>query len=861
MRTSAVVLFMASTACASTVYFTPLSDNTSGAPIVLTVSVEGAQMFNMVTMGVGASEPVDMSFQFNDAIPWVHTATYPNSSLTGMSSEIVLDAVLGLSPPVYGGPDMVLGTLTVRPTSPHPSAYCTISVNGLRDGLSGLWQDGNVDLAVGSYTVPEPATLSLLAMGGLFVLRRRKVSLRLPVLAGLCLLLSSAGVASADVLRMGGTRDPATGQWTGSGSLEFVTVGDPGNAGDSLVQFPDGTSGYGAVDYAYQMGKYDVTAAQYCEFLNAVAATDTYGLYNSSMASPPGPGLYTPVAGCGILRTGDPGSYRYTVDAAKANFPANFTSWGDAARFCNWLANGQPNGPQGPGTTENGSYTLDGAMSVADLLAVTRNPNATYVIPSENEWYKAAFYKGGGTNAGYWLYSTQSDSKPSNVLSSTGANNVNFYDGGYTNPSTYLTPVGYFAGSPGPYGTFDMGGDVWQWNEAVVRTTSPSRSVRGGAYFNYWDSLVASHRGSYGYPTLEVTGEGFRVALVPEPVTFSLFGLGGLLILWRPRMRVLPMLAAVCLLFFAVRPTSASVFDMGGTRNDRTGQWTGLASVEFVTVGDAGNAADSVTGYGAVGYSYKIAKYDVTAGQYCQFLNAVAASDPYGVYTLWMAPLNNLPYPAAGKFGIVQKGSSGTYTYSVTGDPNFPINYITWGDAARFCNWLANGQPTGPESKATTEAGSYDLNGAMTDAELMVVTQSAGATYVIPTADEWYKAAYYREGGTDAGYWLYPTQSDSCPSNIKSSSGTSNANYWHYNGSTGYTDPSNYLTAVGYFAGSPGPYGTFDQAGDVCQWNERAYGSTGRFVGGGAFSDGGNDSYLAMQAGHWGYNNPTNKLE
>ncbi len=80
---------------------------------------------------------------------------------------------------------------------------------------------------------------------------------------------------------------------------------------------------------------------------------------------------------------------------------------------------------------------------------------------------------------------------------------------------------------------------------------------------------------------------------------------------------------------------------MGGVRDPATGTWTGLASVEFVPVGDAGNAADPDTGYGAVGYEYNIGKYDVTAGQYCEFLNAVATkSDPYGLYNTNMNTAN-----------------------------------------------------------------------------------------------------------------------------------------------------------------------------------------------------------------------------
>ena len=105
--------------------------------------------------------------------------------------------------------------------------------------------------------------------------------------------------------------------------------------------------------------------------------------------------------------------------------------------FSNWLQNGQPTGPEGPGTTETGAYTLNGATTTAALMAVTRNPGATWFIPTEDEWYKSAYYKGGGPNAGYWPYPTQSDNTPSNMLPRTGTNNANFYG----LPGTVATPI------------------------------------------------------------------------------------------------------------------------------------------------------------------------------------------------------------------------------------------------------------------------------------------------------------------------------------------------------------------------------------------------------------------------------------
>src|SRR5258708_4804016 len=161
-------------------------------------------------------------------------------------------------------------------------------------------------------------------------------------------------------------------------TIALVPVGNPGNAADS--------TGYGAVGYSYSIGKYDVTTSQYTTLLNAVAATDAYGLWNVNMANP----FVMPTVG--IQRSGSSGSYSYSV-IGNGNVPVYYVSWGDAARFSNWLQNGQPTGAEGPGTTETGAYTLNGATSSAALMAVTRNPGATFFLPTENEWNKAAYYK------------------------------------------------------------------------------------------------------------------------------------------------------------------------------------------------------------------------------------------------------------------------------------------------------------------------------------------------------------------------------------------------------------------------------------------------------------------------------------
>ena len=369
--------------------------------------------------------------------------------------------------------------------------------------------------------VPEPATGTLLASAllglGAIYLRRRWAKATVQLLLA-AFLVASGVTAHADVFHMP----------SGQTSLQFVTVGDAGNAADP-------TQGYGNVRYTYQMGKYDVTVGQYCQFLNAVAKTDTYGLYLSGMA--------TAYPTLGITRSGSPGSYSYAVTGSYSqgvNCPMFDVAWEDAARFCNWLQNGQPTRAEGSGTTESGSYDLNGATSWQALDVVTRSSTATYVIPNENEWYKAAYYKGGGTNAGYWLYPTQSNTAPINTLPDAG-NHANFYDysstgnHGYTDPTNRLTPVGAFILSDGPYGTYDMGGDIAQCIEADTYDTPPN--WRGGAVNSpsyYLESYYVYQRN----PNYEDYGMGFRVASVPEPASLALLLAGGFCLLayaWRRR--------------------------------------------------------------------------------------------------------------------------------------------------------------------------------------------------------------------------------------------------------------------------------------------------------------------------------------
>ena len=242
-----------------------------------------------------------------------------------------------------------------------------------------------------------------------------------------------------------------------------------------------------------------MTNAQYAEFLNAKAASDPLGLYNTSMDSDATFG--------GITRSGVSGSYTYTVKGGFANKPVNYVSFYDSLRFANWLNNGQ-----GIGDTETGAYTLlGGTAEPSNSQTVARNGGANIFLTSENEWYKAAYYSAGG---GYFDYPTGTNSVIGCVAPGSDTGN----SANCCCAVQALTNAGAYAFSDSPYGTFDQGGNVAEWNEEIVSNEFGSyRGFRGG----YWDFNAVGLSSSVPYtggPTFESLFVGFRVAsLVPEP--------------------------------------------------------------------------------------------------------------------------------------------------------------------------------------------------------------------------------------------------------------------------------------------------------------------------------------------------------
>ena len=196
-------------------------------------------------------------------------------------------------------------------------------------------------------------------------------------------------------------------------TFDWVTVGDPGNACETQA-----TGCFGAVAETYRIGKFEVTSAQYVEFLNAVAATDMNPndndtLYSANMALDFG----------GITQSGSSGSFSYSAVAGRENMPVNHVSFWDATRFANWLHNGQPTGVQDNTTTEDGAYTLT-VLGIA-LNSITRNASAGFFVTSEDEWYKAAYYHAGAMR--YFDYPAGSDTQTTCASPGATANTANCF--------------------------------------------------------------------------------------------------------------------------------------------------------------------------------------------------------------------------------------------------------------------------------------------------------------------------------------------------------------------------------------------------------------------------------------------------
>jgi sulfatase modifying factor 1 len=254
---------------------------------------------------------------------------------------------------------------------------------------------------------------------------------------------------------------------TGMAQADFVTIGNAGNAAD--------TTGYGAVGYTYQISKYEVTIA---EFMASGAGNGNENYWNDGTRS------------------------------VGANAPASKVTLYEAMKYCNWMTSGNIN----IGLYEDKGGGVWGAKF--DRATVMAGGMNYFALPTENEWYKAAYFKPDAS--GYSLYANGTGTVP---IRGT-ADGWNYYDKGYVKSSPNYTWIAGYGGEE-QNGTYDMMGNISEWME------DSSGVVRGGDYSDPASYLSASTR-SPGYsPTQEAVWIGFRVVAIPEPATALLLAIGG----------------------------------------------------------------------------------------------------------------------------------------------------------------------------------------------------------------------------------------------------------------------------------------------------------------------------------------------
>jgi formylglycine-generating enzyme required for sulfatase activity len=164
-----------------------------------------------------------------------------------------------------------------------------------------------------------------------------------------------------------------------------------------------------------------------------------------------------------------------------------------------------------------------------------RNSNAYYFLPSEDEWYRAAYYdpSANGGTGGYWDYATGSDTAPVTTSGGTAAGTAVYRDRVNPNPPGPADITN--AGGLSPLGTMGQNGNVFEWGESGFTAPNDSaverRVIRGGLWGNNSNILVSSYRVNNS-PSRESSLVGFRVASVPEPsgVLMTLLGAMGLLL-------------------------------------------------------------------------------------------------------------------------------------------------------------------------------------------------------------------------------------------------------------------------------------------------------------------------------------------
>lgn len=291
------------------------------------------------------------------------------------------------------------------------------------------------------------------------------------------------------------------GSGANSFTIDFVDIGNPGNVADTTGK----PSPAGAVPYSYRIGKYEISRGM----ISAANAEAGLGLTLANMTAWGGNG---------------------------ADQPATGVSWVGLAKFVNWLNTSTGHSPAYKFDAQ-GAFQLwtasDFGYNPANQF---RNTLAKYVLPSNDEWYKAAFYN--PATGTYFDFATGSNAMPTPTSGGIAPGTAVYA----VSPLSLGPAEINMAGGLSPYGTMGQNGNVYEWMETMSPPFlgSPTNSdpfafriIRGGDFSESQanSSLLSANPfilGS-GPPEFSYPFTGFRVvSLIPEPSSIVILAVGAM---------------------------------------------------------------------------------------------------------------------------------------------------------------------------------------------------------------------------------------------------------------------------------------------------------------------------------------------
>lgn len=545
-----------------------------------------------------------------------------------------------------------------------------------------------------------------------------------------------------------------------SAFISFVEIDDTGN--------PPASDGTGSVNYPYSISKYEISNAEYCQFLNnVVSQKDSLNLYSPLMGQHFFGGILFDTISANSR-------HRFFVKDGYENKPVSGVSWESAIRYINWLHYNALNIRDNKNVADFVSLTEgDKTHGAYNTVTWERNSGALYWLPNRDEWNKALYYDGK-----QWK-ETFLDSASNSYNKVTG----------WHYPFPHLADMG-ISGPPSHYGTLDQQGNLAEW---IEDKNGEMRVALGGSLIRPMN-FAGFGQSEGDFQNKSIPSFGFRICRNTDLIRKLTH--------------------------------SPEIFIPEFKKTNTIVQRQGPNGGVFVLINHPDNESDRQNQFkGRVGYEFYISKYELTNGEYCRFLNAVASrSDKYHLYD------GNMGSSVGGG---IQKDSlpDGRWVYTCRKDAlRLPVVYIGYYELARYCNWLHYGCPKGEQTIGITEGtgnrGAYDtsdfenVRSGRKQAYASFGQRNPGARFWIPNDDEWYKAAYYDP--TKIGnrkYHDYPTRTSDIPLQ-------SQANFMRQ--STLSVGAPRYYAPVDSFGNAESYFGTRQQGGNVWEWIEGwQYGSVG----------------------------------